>query len=188
MNTELLVKVEQQHLRKVPEISVGDQVEVHTIVREKNRQRIQVFKGLIIAIKGSGVRKTFTVRKISAGIGVEKIFPLHSPNIKKIVVTRKGNVSRSKLYYLRQRIGKKALKVKVSEDAVLEDFYAQPEEEVAEEASTSQTEEKGDTEAAVEKEATKTATEDTKANTKEEPAVKAEDKAADDSKEQNDSK
>jgi len=128
MNTELLVKVEQQHMRRVPEITVGDQVEVHTIVREKNRQRIQVFKGLIIAIKGSGVRKTFTVRKISAGIGVEKIFPLHSPNIKKIVVTRKGNVSRSKLYYLRQRIGKKALKVKVSEGAVLEDFYAQPEE------------------------------------------------------------
>lgn len=130
MNTDLLIKVEQQHLRRVPEITVGDQVEVHTIVREKNRQRIQIFKGLIIAIKGSGVRKTFTVRKISAGIGVEKIFPLHSPNIKKIVVTRKGNVSRSKLYYLRKRIGKKALKVKISEGALLEDFYAQPEEDV----------------------------------------------------------
>ncbi len=130
MNTDLLIKVEQQHLRRVPEITVGDQVEVHTIVREKNRQRIQIFKGLIIAIKGSGVRKTFTVRKISAGVGVEKIFPLHSPNIKKIVVTRKGNVSRSKLYYLRKRIGKKALKVKVSEDTLLEDFYAQPEEDM----------------------------------------------------------
>jgi len=130
MNTDLLIKVEQQYLRRVPEITVGDQVEVHTIVREKNRQRIQIFKGLIIAIKGSGVRKTFTVRKISAGIGVEKIFPLHSPNIKKIVVTRKGNVSRSKLYYLRKRIGKKALKVKVSEDTILEDFYAQPEEDM----------------------------------------------------------
>lgn len=127
MNTELLLKVEQQYLRKVPNINVGDLVEVHTIVREKNRQRIQVFKGLIIAIKGSGIRKTFTVRKISAGIGVERIFPLHSPNIQKIVIVKKGNVSRSKLYYLRNRIGKKALKVKVSDEA-LEDFYAEGEE------------------------------------------------------------
>ncbi len=134
MNTDLLLKVEEKHLRKVPEISVGDQVEVHTLVREKNRTRVQVFKGLIIAIKGSGTRKTFTVRKISMGVGVEKIFPLHSPNIQKIVVTRKGNVSRSKLYYLRERIGKKALKVKFSDGAV-EDFYAndEPAEEVAEE-------------------------------------------------------
>lgn len=127
MNTELLLKVEQQYLRKVPNINVGDLVEVHTIVREKNRQRIQVFKGLIIAIKGSGIRKTFTVRKISAGIGVERIFPLHSPNIQKIVIVKKGNVSRSKLYYLRNRIGKKALKVKVSDEA-LKDFYAEGEE------------------------------------------------------------
>lgn len=124
MNTDLLMKVEQQYLRRVPEIAVGDQVEVHTLVREKNRQRIQIFKGLIIAIKGSGLRKMFTVRKITAGIGVEKIFPLHSPNIKKIVITKKGNVSRSKLYYLRNRIGKKALKVKTSEGLRIEDFYA----------------------------------------------------------------
>lgn len=128
MNTDLLLKIEEPHLKKVPDIAVGDQVEVHTLVREKNRTRVQIFKGLIIAIKGSGTRKTFTVRKISMGVGVEKIFPLHSPNIQKIVITRKGNVSRSKLYYLRERIGKKALKVRVSEDAVLEDFYAQPDE------------------------------------------------------------
>jgi len=141
MNTDLLMKVEQQYLRRVPEIAVGDQVEVHTLVREKNRQRIQVFKGLIIAIKGSGLRKMFTVRKITAGIGVEKIFPLHSPNIKKIVITKKGNVSRSKLYYLRNRIGKKALKVKTSEGLQLEDFYA-----VEEQIETPAVEEKAEPE------------------------------------------
>lgn len=131
MNTDLLTKVEKNFVRRVPEISVGDQVEVHTLVREKNRQRIQVFKGLIIAIKGSGLRKMFTVRKISSGIGVEKIWPLHSPNIKKIVITKKGNTKRSKLYYLRDRIGKKALKVRTSEGLQLEDFYAVAEEDSA---------------------------------------------------------
>lgn len=130
MNTDLLTKVEQKFTKRVPDISVGDQVAVYTIVREKNRQRIQIFKGLIIAIKGSGLRKMFTVRKISAGIGVEKIFPLHSPNIDKLVITKKGNVSRSKLYYLRDRVGKKALKVRTSDSEVLDDFYAVvPEEE-----------------------------------------------------------
>lgn len=132
MNTDLLTKVEQKYTKRVPDISVGDQVAVHLIVREKNRQRIQIFKGLIIAIKGSGLRKMFTVRKISAGIGVEKIIPLHSPNIDKLVITKKGNVSRSKLYYLRDRVGKKALKVRTSDSEVLEDFYAvAPEEEKA---------------------------------------------------------
>lgn len=131
MNTDLLTKVEKNFVRRVPEIAVGDQVEVHTLVREKNRQRIQVFKGLIIAIKGSGLRKMFTVRKISSGIGVEKIWPLHSPNIKKIVITKKGNTKRSKLYYLRDRIGKKALKVRTSEGLQLEDFYAVAEKDSA---------------------------------------------------------
>lgn len=131
MNTDLLTKVEQNFVRRVPDIAVGDQVEVHTLVREKNRQRVQVFKGLIIAIKGSGLRKMFTVRKISSGIGVEKIWPLHSPNLKKIIITKKGDTKRSKLYYLRDRIGKKALKVRTSEGLQLEDFYA-----VADEDST----------------------------------------------------
>lgn len=129
MNTDLLTKVEQNFVRRVPDIAVGDQVEVHTLVREKNRQRVQVFKGLIIAIKGSGLRKMFTVRKISSGIGVEKILPLHSPNIKKIVIIKKGNTKRSKLYYLRDRIGKKALKVRTSEGLQLEDFYAVADDE-----------------------------------------------------------
>ena len=131
MNTDLLTKVEQNFVRRVPDIAVGDQVEVHTLVREKNRQRVQVFKGLIIAIKGSGLRKMLTVRKISSGIGVEKIWPLHSPNLKKIIITKKGDTKRSKLYYLRDRIGKKALKVRTSEGLQLEDFYA-----VADEDST----------------------------------------------------
>lgn len=136
MNTDLLTKIESKYIKKLPAISVGDQVEVHTIVREKNRNRIQIFKGLIISIKGSGTRKTFTVRKISAGIGVEKIFPLYSPNIEKIKITRKGDVRSSKLYYLRDRVGKKALKVKTSDIAVPEEL-----EEVAVEAKVEEVEE-----------------------------------------------
>lgn len=128
MNTELLAKVENKFIKKHPELNVGDQIEVHTVVREKNRNRVQIFKGLVIAIKGSGTRKTFTVRKISAGIGVEKILPLHSPNIQKIKILKKGTVRRSKLYYLRERIGKKALKVKNTDLAVsLETDLSTPE-------------------------------------------------------------
>lgn len=128
MNTDLLTKVEKKYIKKLPEISVGDQVEVSTIVREKNRNRIQVFKGLVISIKGSGTRKTFTVRKISAGIGVEKIFPLYSPNIEKIKITKKGNVKSAKLYYLRERVGKKALKVRTSDVAIPEEYEETKEE------------------------------------------------------------
>ncbi len=112
MDTKILEKVEQPYIRTdIPEFKVGDTVAVHTIIREKDKKRTQVFKGIVLAIKNSGTRKTFTVRKISYGIGVEKIFPLHSTNIKKIEFIRKGKVKRSKLYYMRQRIGKRATKI-----------------------------------------------------------------------------
>ena len=89
-------------------IKVGDTVKVHQKIKEGNRERIQVFEGTIIAIKHSGINKSVTVRRISYGVGVEKTFPVHSPNIAKFEVLRNGKVRRAKLYYLRGRVGKAA--------------------------------------------------------------------------------
>jgi large subunit ribosomal protein L19 len=118
MNTELIRKVQKSNMeKKVPELNVGDTVEVETIIRDGDKQRIQIFKGIIIAIKNSGNDKTFTVRKISYGVGVEKIFPMYSTNIASIKVLKHAAVRRSKLYYMRKRIGKAAMKLKAG-DAV----------------------------------------------------------------------
>ncbi len=92
----------------VPEFRPGDNVKVHVRVVEGNRQRVQVFQGDVIARRGNGVKETFTVRKTSFGVGVERTFPVHSPVLAKIEVTRMGDVRRAKLYYLRQRSGKAA--------------------------------------------------------------------------------
>lgn len=101
--------VEEKELRKdIEDFSVGDTVNVHVLIKEGDKERIQVFKGDVIARKGSGSRATFTVRKVSFGVGVERIFPLHSKMIHKIEVVRKGKVRRAKLYYLRNLKGKKA--------------------------------------------------------------------------------
>ena len=94
-----------------PAIRVGDVVKVHVKIREGERERIQVFEGTIIARKGAGVSETFTVRRVSYGVGVEKVFPVNSPNVAKVETVRRGKVRRSKLYYLRDRVGK-AAKVK----------------------------------------------------------------------------
>ena len=94
-----------------PKFNVGDTVKVSVNIREGERERIQMFEGTVIAIKGSGISKTFTVRRLSYGVGVERVFPLHSPNVKDVQVIRYGKVRRSKLYYLRDRVGK-AAKVK----------------------------------------------------------------------------
>ena len=94
-----------------PVVAVGDTVRVHLKVKEGNRERIQVFEGTVIAKKHGGIEETFTVRRISYGIGVEKVFPLHAPSIEKVEVVRHGKVRRAKLYYLRDRVGK-AAKVK----------------------------------------------------------------------------
>ncbi len=96
---------------EVPVIEIGDTVKVHVKIREGEKERIQVFEGTIIARKGSGVSETFTVRRLSYGVGVERVFPVHSPNVAKVEVVRHGRVRRSKLYYLRDRVGK-AAKVK----------------------------------------------------------------------------
>ena len=91
-----------------PEANVGDTVRVHVRVKEGSRERIQVFEGTVIAKKHGGIGETITVRRISYGIGVEKVFPLHAPTVEKIELVRKGKVRRAKLYYLRGRVGKRA--------------------------------------------------------------------------------
>ena len=101
-------EIERRQLREVPRFKAGDTVRVHFKVIEGNRQRIQVFEGVVIRRQGAGARETFTVRKNSFGVGVERTFPLHSPKIDKIEVTAIGDVNRAKLYYLRGRVGKKA--------------------------------------------------------------------------------
>ena len=94
-----------------PVVAIGDTVKVHLKVKEGNRERIQIFEGTVIAKKHGGIEETFTVRRISYGIGVEKVFPVHAPSIEKVEVVRHGKVRRAKLYYLRKRVGK-AAKVK----------------------------------------------------------------------------
>lgn len=98
----------EQIKEKITEFRIGDTVKVHYKIIEGKTERVQVFEGIVIAMKRDGLRKTFTVRKISYGVGVERIFPLHSPKIAKIVRVREGKVRRSKLYYLRGRYGKAA--------------------------------------------------------------------------------
>ena len=99
---------EKGYKKKDPvQFGVGDTVEVHARIVEEGKKRIQVFEGVVIKKKGTGLRETFTVRKLSYGEGVERTFPVHSPNIEKVVVTKKGDVRRAKLYYLRGKIGKK---------------------------------------------------------------------------------
>ena len=91
-----------------PVVAVGDTVRVHLKVKEGNRERIQVFEGIVIAKKHGGIEETFTVRRVSYGVGVEKVFPVHSPSVEKIELVRHGKVRRAKLYYLRDRVGKAA--------------------------------------------------------------------------------
>ena len=104
----LKIITEGQMKQDAPVIRVGDTVKVHVKIREGERERIQVFEGTIIAKKGSGVSETFTVRRVSYGVGVERVFPVHSPNVAKVELVRSGKVRRSKLYYLRDRVGKAA--------------------------------------------------------------------------------
>ncbi len=104
----IIESIEQRQLRRVPRFNAGDRVRVHFQVVEGTRRRTQVFEGIVIARQGSGARETFTVRKQSFGVGVERIFPVHSPKIESLEVVARGEVRRAKLYYLRGRVGKRA--------------------------------------------------------------------------------
>src|SRR5947209_6261970 len=143
--SNVIDSIERAQLRQVPRFKAGDTVRVHFQVIEGTRRRVQVFEGIVIKRQGSGVRETFTVRKQSFGVGVERTFPLHSPKIEKIEVTAIGDVNRAKLYYLRGRVGKKA-RVRerrygtghqlhdAAEEAAVEETVAADEPEVADEA------------------------------------------------------
>ena len=106
---DLIKELNKETLKNAaPQVAVGDTVKVHVKVKEGSRERIQVFEGTVIAKKHGGIEETITVRRISYGVGVEKVFPVYSPSIEKIEVVRSGSVRRAKLYYLRGRIGKSA--------------------------------------------------------------------------------
>ena len=118
MNQALLDKIQNEQFRKdAVQFGVGDSVRVHTKVVEGDKERIQVFAGVVIGKRGRGLNETFTVRRISYGEGVERIFPIHSPRVEKVEVERHGDVRRAKLTYLRKRVGKGATMVKEKEAA-----------------------------------------------------------------------
>ena len=106
---DIIRSIEAEQLKEqAPEFSVGDTVKVYAKIKEGNRERIQIFEGTVLKKQGGSNRETFTVRKNSNGVGVEKTWPLHSPNVEKVEVVRRGKVRRAKLFYLRQRVGKRA--------------------------------------------------------------------------------
>ncbi len=106
---EIIKAIEEEQLKEnAPELNVGDTVRVHGKIKEGNRERIQIFEGTVIKVQGGSNRATFTVRKNSNGVGVEKTWPVHSPNVEKVELVRKGKVRRAKLFYLRDRVGKSA--------------------------------------------------------------------------------
>ena len=133
---DIIKSIEHEQMKnKVPVLNVGDTVKVHVRVKEGNRERIQVFEGIIIKVQGGGVNKTFTVRKNSYGVGVEKTFLVHSPTVEKVEVVRVGKVRRAKLFYLRDRLGKSAktrekvgARIETKEETIKEELAA---EEVA---------------------------------------------------------
>jgi large subunit ribosomal protein L19 len=129
--SELIESIERRQLRReVPRFRMGDRVRVHFQVVEGTRRRTQVFEGVVMKMQGSGARRTFTVRKISFGVGVERTFPVHSPKIERVEVVARGEVRRAKLYYLRGRIGRRA-RVKERRDLAPEELAAADTEEGA---------------------------------------------------------
>ncbi len=127
MDKNILKNIEESLLQKRPDVMVGDTVKLYMKVKEGAKERIQMYEGVVIAINGSGINTNITVRKISYGIGVEKIVPLHSPVLSKIEIVKRGTVRRSKLYFLRDRVGKRALKINKIKDVFMTDEVEVPE-------------------------------------------------------------
>ena len=146
---DIIKSIEREQMKnKIPDLKVGNSVKVHVRVKEGNRERIQVFEGIIIKVQGAGVNKTFTVRRIASGVGVEKTFLIHSPAVEKVEVTRVGKARRAKLFYLRERLGKSAktkeqvgARIETNEITIKEDLAEeQPVEAAPEEAPAVETE------------------------------------------------
>ncbi len=138
---DIIKSIEHEQMKnKIPVLHIGDTVKVHVRVKEGNRERIQVFEGIIIKVQGGGVNQTFTVRKNSYGVGVEKTFLVHSPTVEKVEVVRVGKARRAKLFYLRDRVGKSAktrekigARIETKEVTIKEELAEEPTEESAEE-------------------------------------------------------
>ena len=136
---DIIKSIEHEQLKnKIPELKVGNTVKVHVRIKEGNKERIQVFEGIIIKVQGGGVNQTFTVRKISYGVGVEKTFLVHSPLVEKVELVRVGKARRARLFYLRDRIGK-AAKTKEMVGARIEDKEIVIKEELTEEPVVEET-------------------------------------------------
>ena len=144
---DIIKSIEHEQLKnKIPELKVGNTVKVHVRIKEGNKERIQVFEGIIIKVQGGGVNQTFTVRKTSYGVGVEKTFLVHSPLVEKVELVRVGKARRAKLYYLRDRVGKAAktreqigARIEDKEITIKEAIVEEPVEEVKEEAPVAET-------------------------------------------------
>ena len=145
---DIIKSIEHEQLKsKVPELKVGNTVRVHVRIKEGNKERIQVFEGIIIKVQGGGVNQTFTVRKTSYGVGVEKTFLVHSPAVEKVEVVRVGKARRAKLFYLRDRLGKSAktkekigARIETKEVTIKEELTEAPAEVEAETATVETTE------------------------------------------------
>lgn len=133
MNTQIIDSIHSDQLQKRPEIQIGDTVKLHLRISEGDKSRVQVFEGIVISMKGHGLDAMITVRKISSGVGVERIIPLHSPTLEDVEVIKRGKVRRAKLYYMRDRVGKKAMKIKGTQQVSIK---VEKEEEVVKEAAT----------------------------------------------------
>ncbi len=180
---DIIKSIEHEQLKnKIPELKVGNTVKVHVRIKEGNKERIQIFEGIIIKVQGGGVNKTFTVRKISYGVGVEKTFLVHSPLVEKVELVRVGKARRARLFYLRDRVGKSA-KTKEMVGARIEDKEITIKEDLAEEPIVEETTEVVENVETVEAETTSNETTPVVEEVKEEaPAteteVKEEDKKA----------
>lgn len=150
---DIIKSIEHEQMKnKIPELKVGNTVKVHVRVKEGNRERIQVFEGTIIKVQGGGVNQTFTVRRISYGVGVEKTFLVHSPTVEKVEVVRVGKARRAKLFYLRNKLGKSAktkeqvgARIETKEIVLKEEMAEAPEEAPAAETENPVVEEVTDT-------------------------------------------
>ena len=136
---DIIKSIEHEQMKnKIPDLKVGNTVKVYVRVKEGNRERIQIFEGIIIKVQGGGINKTFTVRRIASGVGVEKTFLIHSPAVEKVEVTRVGKARRAKLFYLRDRVGKSAktkeqvgARIETNEITLKEDITEEVAEEIA---------------------------------------------------------
>lgn len=181
---DIIKSIEHEQLKnKIPELKVGNTVKVHVRIKEGNKERIQVFEGIIIKVQGGGVNQTFTVRKTSYGVGVEKTFLVHSPLVEKVELVRVGKARRAKLFYLRDRVGKAAktkeqvgARIEDKEIVIKEDLVEEPvaEEVVAEEVAQEPVDEKVEEVATEEVVAEEVTAEEVAQAPEEAPAVKTE--------------